>query len=288
MMSADPGVQRLDVWRLLNPAPFPGDSPNEQQARINFGLVVERTLAQQFPEYMARHPTEAMEPDEELLMMEFTFECVVSSMRTRAPSHRAFVESRDQHATYEYMRSLLQYLQWQDGGGRGRPWIMKSPVHLGNLATLLDVFPDATIVHCHRDPRVAVVSFCSLVESGRRMGSDDVDLHEIGADILQLLAQSMQRNLEDRERLGEERIIDVSYEQIRDDAEGVIADAYARAGRELSEEAISAMRSYQRRRPEGHFGRHEYAAERFGLTPEQIAAEFEEYWERFGAVAVMA
>jgi NAD(P)-dependent dehydrogenase (short-subunit alcohol dehydrogenase family) len=288
MMSADPGVQRLDVWRLLNPAPFPGDKAAEQQARINFGLVVERTLAQQFPDYMARHPTEAMEPDEELLMMEFSFECVVSSLRSRTPSHRAFVESRDQHTTYEYMHSLLQYLQWQDGGGRGRPWIMKSPVHLGNLPTLLDVFPDATIVHCHRDPRLAVVSFCSLLESSRRMGSDDVDLHEIGADMLAFLSGGMRRNLEARERLGEERIVDVSYERIRDDAMGVIEEVYMRAGRELTDAAQDAMLAYGRRRPEGHFGRHEYTAERFGLDPDRIAAAFEEYWDRFGAVGVTA
>jgi NAD(P)-dependent dehydrogenase (short-subunit alcohol dehydrogenase family) len=289
MMAADPGVQRLEVWKLLNPAPFPGEeAAGAPEGRINFGLVVERTLTQQFPDYMARHPTEAMEPDEELLLMEFSFECVVSSMRSRAPQHRAFVEGRDQHTTYRYMRSLLQYLQWQDGGGRGRPWIMKSPVHLGNLAVLLDVFPGATVVHCHRDPRIAVVSFCSLVESGRRMGSSEVELPEIGADILQLLAGSMRRSLADRERIGEERIIDVPYERIRDDAPGVIGEVYEHAGRELTAAAAAAIRAYEQRRPEGHFGRHEYSAERFGLTPEQIAVEFEEYWNRFSAMAVSA
>lgn len=283
MMSADPGVQRLDVWKLLNPAPFPGEQPGNPQPRIDFGLVVERILSQQFPDYMARHPTEACEPDEELLLMEMSFECVVSSLRSRAPSFREFVQAGSQQATYRFMRSMLQYLQWQDTerNGRGRPWIMKSPVHLGNLATLLEVFPDATIVHCHRDPRVVVPSFASLLESSRRMGSEQVDLPEIGADMLAFLSGEMRKNLADRKTLGEHRIIDVHYEQIRHNAQGVIAAVYAKAGKELTTEAAAAFAAYEARRPEGHFGEHEYTAERFGLTSEGIAAEFTEYYDRF-------
>jgi hypothetical protein len=179
------------------------------------------------------------------------------------------------------MRTMLQFLQWQDGGGRSRPWIMKSPVHLGNLATLLDVFPDATIVHCHRDPRVVVPSFASLLESSRRMGSEKVDLDEIGADMLGLLSRDMRRNLADRKAIGEERILDVQYQEIRDDARSVIARVYEQAGRELTPEASAAFADYDARRPEGHFGKHEYTAERFGLTGDRIAAEFADYYDRF-------
>ena len=285
MISADPLVQRLEVWKLLNPAPLPGEGASGPQQRINFGLVVERGLTTQFPDYMAAHPIEALEPDEEVLLMEMSFECVVSSLKTRAPQHRAFVEGRDPRPTYESTRALLQYLQWQDGGGRGRPWIMKSPLHIGNLPTLLDVFPDATVVHCHRDPRVAIVSFARLVEVSRRMASDDVDATEIGADTLDFLSRQIERNIVDRAQVGQERIVDVPYERIRDDPEMVIGEIYARAGRELTAEARDAMRKYAARRPEGHFGRHAYAADRYGLDPEKIGTAFADYCERFGAVA---
>ncbi len=281
MISADPGVQRLDVWKLFNPAPFPSERVVGPQGRINFALVVERVLATQFRDYMAAHPTEALEPDEEVLLMEMSFECVVSSLKSRAPQHRAFVECRDPRPTYEYMRAMLQYLQWQDGGGRGRPWIMKSPVHIGNLPTLLDVFPDATVVHCHRDPWVAVVSFASLVEASRRMGSDDVDLEEIGADMLDFLSGQMQRNIKHRAQVDEERIIDVPYERIRDDTEAVIEKIYSRVRRELTADSRDAMRAYAARRREGHFGRHAYTADRYGLDRGQIETAFADYSERF-------
>lgn len=285
MISADPQVQRLEVWKLLNPAPLPGEPARGPQERINFALLVERTLAKQFPDYMAAHPIEALEPDEEALLMEMSFECVVSSLKTRAPQHRAFVESRDPCPTYEYTREMLQYLQWQDGGGRGRPWIMKSPLHIGNLMTLLNVFPGATVVHCHRDPRVAIVSFASLVEASRRMTSDDVDATEIGGDVLDFLSRQIERNMLHRGQVGEEQIIDVPYERIRDTPEMVIGEIYACAGRKLTVGACDAMRRYAARRPEGHFGKHAYLADRYGLDGEMIGTAFADYWERFGRMA---
>ena len=41
-------------------------------------------------------------------------------------------------------------------------WVLKNPSHLGALPALLEVFPDALVVQCHRDPVEAVASACSL------------------------------------------------------------------------------------------------------------------------------
>jgi len=281
MMSADPGVQRLDLWRLLNPAPLPGEQPGVPQPRIDYALGVERQLTTQFPDFMARHPTEASEPDEELLLMEMTFQSVVSSLRTRVPSFREFVNHRSPEPMYAHIKAMLKYLQWQDGGGRGRPWIMKSPAHLGHFPTLLDTFPDATIVHCHRDPRIIVPSFASLLEAGRRMGSDTVDLHQVGADTLEYWSEQMRRNITDRRTVGKDRIVDVTYEQIRDDAASVIAEVYAHNGRAVTPEAAAAFADYEQRRPEGHFGGHTYTAEQYGLSDEVLDSEFADYLQSF-------
>jgi Sulfotransferase family len=288
MISADPAVQRLDVWRLLNPAPFPGERVGSPQSRILAALVVERTLATRFPDSMARHPIEALEPDEEVMLMEPSFECVVSTFRFRTPSPRRYIDSRDPRTAYEYMRSMLQYLQWQDGGGRGRPWIMKSPIHIGSIETLFELFPDATVVHCHRDPRKVIPSFSSLVEASRRIASDDVDLAELGGDMLEYWAVAIDRNLAAREQIDVSQIVDVPYDQIRDDAVGVIAKVYERAGCALAAEAETRMLAYESRRPENHWGRHQYDAERFGLTDEQIDARFAAYRERFRELSLSA
>ena len=56
MMASDPGAQRLEVWRLLNPAPFPRETELGTGGRLMFAQVVEKTIAQMFPDFMARHP----------------------------------------------------------------------------------------------------------------------------------------------------------------------------------------------------------------------------------------
>ncbi|WP_421793706.1 sulfotransferase family protein [Hydrocarboniphaga effusa] len=281
VMSADPGVQRLEFWRALNPAPFPGEKPGDPAARIEAGLLVENTLSTLFPGWMARHPMEAREPDEELHIMDMSFECVIAWLFSRVPSYYAYIQRCDPRPTYRLLHAMLQYLQWQDGGGRGRPWIMKSPVHIGDLATLIETFPDAVIVHCHRDPKKVIPSFASLIEEGRRMGSDRVDPVEIGRDMFMHWADQIDRNLSAREKLPSDRIIDVRFEDIRSDVIGVIRRIYESAGRTVTPDAISGFESYDARRPEHHWGRYEYTAEHYGLNLDEIDERFTEYRRRF-------
>lgn len=281
MMSADPGVQRLEVWRGFFPAPLPGTAGVTPDPRIALAEEMERTFMALSPELMASHALEAREPDEECWLLEMTFESDLASHKSRAPSHRAWTAERSQLKPYRYMRDLLKYLQWQDGGGRGRPWILKSPLHIGQTPTLFEVFPDATLVFCHRDPRTVIPSYCSVMEANRRIYSDFVDLVEIGDDFMRYWGREITRHLAARRELGEAAIVDVYYEDIRDRPEEVIARAYARAGRELTPLAKQAFADYAARRPEGHFGQHNYTMERYGLSRTLIDATFAEYRERF-------
>lgn len=281
VMSADPGVQRLEFWKTINPAPFPGEEPGKPEARIQAGLLVENTLATQFPGWMARHPMEALEPDEELHIMDMSFECVISWLFSRVPSYYQYISHCDSRPTYQILHAMLQYLQWQQGGGQGRPWIMKSPVHIGELPVLLETFPDAVVVHCHREPRNVIPSFASLIEEGRKMGSDQVDPLEIGRDMLSHWAGEVDKNLLARESLPEDRIIDVQFEEVVADVSQVIERIYQRAGRELSDEAVAAFRDYEARRPQGHWGSYDYSAAHYGLSADAIDDRFAEYRRRF-------
>ena len=45
-----------------------------------------------------------------------------------------------------------------------RPLVLKSPMHMGKIATLLDMFPKARFVHIHRDPYTVFQSNLHLIE----------------------------------------------------------------------------------------------------------------------------
>ena len=60
-------------------------------------------------------------------------------------------------------------------------WVLKSPVHVSALPTLLAVYPDARLAITHRDPLTVLASLTSLVATLRWAHSDRVDFAEIGA-----------------------------------------------------------------------------------------------------------
>jgi len=233
---------------------------------------------------MARHPMEAHEPDEDLWLMELTFDAPVASHRLHLPNHRKWIADR-QESAYAYMRTALQYLQWQDGGGRGRPWVLKSPMHIGQVAALHGLFPDATFVQCHRDVCTVLGSYCSLIEVARGMNSDVVDLPALGPDFAHFWGGYTSRNLEARASIPDLDIYDVDYKQIRDDINGVVAEIYRRAGRSITDQARAAFDAYNARRPEGHFGAHEYKPTRWGVTPDLVGECFGAYLAEFPELA---
>lgn len=282
VMSGDPGVQRLEVWRLLNPAPFPDEAPGKPEGRIAFAKVVEDTFRTQFPGWMARHPMEAEEPDEELFIMEMSFESSVSAMLARAPTFREFSMSCDPRPTYKILFEMMQYLQWQDGGARGRPWIMKSPVHVGYLDTLFEFFPDATVVHCHRDPVKTVPSFATTIHELRRTTTDDIDPVEVGREWFDYWARLTDRYLQVRDTLPLDQIVNATFEEICADPIAVIGRVYEKAGRELTEDAIAGCRDYDNRRPANHWGAYDYTLEEYGLEAGEIRQRFAEYLKLFG------
>lgn len=281
VMSSDPHVQRLEFWRTIFPAPFPDEEPGNPKARKEAALMVEDALSTNFPGWMARHPMEALEPDEELHIMDMSFDCMISWLFSRVPSFYQYMSDCDPTPTYDILYSMLQYLQWQDGGSRGRPWIMKSPVHLGDLPTLLNTFPDAVLVHCHRDPRKVIPSFASLIEEARKIGSDTVDPLEIGQDMFDYWADQMDRYMAAVDDLPEDRILHVQFEDTVADVIEVIGRVYKKAGRSLTPEAVAAFKEYEQRRPDKHWGSYSYTAEQYGLSLAAIDQRFAKYNRRF-------
>ena len=281
VLSADPQVQRMDYWRVINPAPFPDEEPGHPKGRVEAALAVERMLTTQFPGWMARHPTEALQPDEELHLMQGSFECMISWLFARAPAYYDYISRCDQRPMYRHLHAQMQYLQWQDGGARGRPWIMKSPVHINALDVLLETFPDAVLVHCHRDLQKVLPSFASLIEEARKIGSDQVDPRIVGSEMFEYWATALDRYLIVRDQLPADRILDVQFEEVVNDIVGVIRRVYDCASRVLTPAALTAFKACDASRPEHHWGAYTYSAASYGYTPELIDRRFTEYRRRF-------
>lgn len=284
VIAADPGIQSLPLWQALHPAPL--GPPGEPDTRIALADEMSELTAQYFPDVMTAHPMRTHEPEEEVLLLQLSFRTFANAWFFRAPSYLKWLIAADPTPAFHDLKRALQYLQWSDGGRRGRPWVLKSPCHLGSLDVVFRKFPGATVVHCHRDPREAVPSLARLVEVFRlSRGISHVDGPELGRFLNGFCAQLWQTNLEQRTTLDESRILDMRYESIRDDILPLVQQVYANRGTPLEDTAAKAMVGWEQENPQHRFGRHTYTLEQFGLSDDIVDRAFAGYRDRFPFMA---
>jgi Sulfotransferase family len=284
LLSADPGVQRLDYWRLLNPAPLPGVPAQADDPRIAIARQMVALMQQAAPEFLAGHPFFADQPDEDTFLQLFTFTTVLMYHLHPAQGYLDWLKTQSLRGTYVYVKRLLQYLQWQDGGKRGRPLIMKSPLHVGHLDLLSELYPHATFVFTHRAYHEAIASYCRLVEMGWRLKMNAIDTRSLGAFAAAFWSGELRKHVAQRKALGARvDVYDVRYEELCSDPMPVIREIYRRAGRTLTPQAISAMQAWERNNPAGHYGTFRYRLEDYGLTRAGIDAAFGEFDRYFGS-----
>ena len=289
MLATSPNVQKAFLWQLLNPARFPDAIPGQPDPRRTaaaMGDGIGGAEASSSKALQAAHELVAEQVEEELVLFDYVLDESVRGFNHVLPLffYEEWVPGKDREAdreAYRYLRTLFQYLQWQDGGRRDRPWILKCVSHLAHLDSLLEFFPKATIVHCHRDPRNSVPSFVKLMEVMWEFKTN-VDKKVIGLKCFEWCSAAISRYLEARDRLGlDGRIVDVKYEHIRDDVMSVMRRVYERAGLELTNEAEQAMLEWEQKNEQGKHGAHVYSLEEYGLSEELIDRAFADYISRF-------
>jgi hypothetical protein len=282
MIAADPLMQKLPLWRLLYPvqAPTPGPG-SDVERRIAATEAFVEALRTRSPALYAAHPMVAREPDEEYFGMELSFLAHLNTSSFHTPSYEAWLDAQDFNPWYFWLRRLLQYVQYSEQAG-AHPWALKAPHHLGYLPLLRAYFPDVTVVHCHRDPLVAVASFCALLHASRVTTSDRVNPADIGRYALRAYSRRLSAYLRDRPAMeNTNRFVDVSYQEVVHDAAAVIRRGYAAAGLELDETRLQAMRDWDATNEQHKHGRHKYSLADFGLSAAEVAAVFKTYTTRF-------
>ncbi len=283
LLSSDPRLRGLRSWEAVAPSPpLSGRDRRRQQAR-----ATERVLRYLAPDFFAVHPVESEAPEEDVLLLDHTLLSTVAESTLRVPSFAAWLRTQDQSPAYAMERELLQSLWWQEPAPRAQDpavarWVVKTPHHLEFLDDLLAEFPDAVVVHTHRDPLTTVASFCSMIAHGRGIMSDEVDPHDVGRQWLDTTARMVANAMATRERVGGERFIDVRYQDLLADPVGVVTSITAKAGLPPDDGATRAIEARRAASGQHRFGRHDYDLTDFGLTRDELRSAFAGYRAAFG------
>ena len=284
VLASDPRFACAYGWEVGEPAPRPGWDPTAPDPRIPDAEAREEQTRTFATELFAIHPTYVHEAEEEIVFLADAFLSHIPEASCDVPRYRSWIDTQDFAPAYRWLRRMLQLLQWQkrQRGEDPRPFVLKTPAHLGYLDTLLAEFPDAHIVHTHRDPIDVIPSGASLNTTLWRTHCDAVDPHDVGRQWIERMGWSCDRAVAAREHISAAQVTDVAFVDAVADPIGTAANVLGAVDLDLTDDAVVAMEAWiaQDRKRET-LPVHRYSAADFGLTPEQIRERFADYTARY-------
>ncbi len=278
LLGADPHNQVLEYWMASAPRPRP---PRDEWSSHPLFKKAERELATMYwldPSLKAVHLMTADGPEECRHLLQQGFADDTFACNATIPSYSEWYAGCDMRPVYEQHKRLLQLIGSTDSG---RVWLLKYPVHMGNLRTVLQVYPDARFVQTHRDPTKVIPSVCSLVAGWQAMAEEDFDRIELGRWQLELWSSRLNDGVAVRRELDDGRFFDLHFDDVQSDPVAAVRRMYEHFDISMSEEGEERMRAWRQENPPGKYGRHEYTAADFGLDDRVMLDAFAPYLEHF-------
>lgn len=274
MMSLDSQFRCLRLWEQTKPCPPPSiESEFDDPRRIAAAEFVEQLS----PEAKALHlwDMDATMEDTELLGMAFHGQGYTLPVY----GYHKWWRHADLVPTYLYHRRVVKLLQSQ------RPpnlWLFKAPHHMFHLEAIVAAYPDVRFVMTHRDPAKVVPSYVSTVNSFFPPADGQRDMHRLGREVSEHLRDGMRNTTAARERLGEDRFIDVHHHELVADPFATLRRVYEFLDLPWSHGFERSLAEWQQGNRPGAHGVHRYSAEEFGLSSKQIREDYDFYIRRFG------
>ncbi|EKX60314.1 sulfotransferase [Streptomyces ipomoeae] len=268
------------TWEVARPVPPPAAATYDTDPRID-EVQAELDMSNQLvPDLMKFHPVGARLAQECVRITASDFRSMTFPAQYRIPGYmRWLLNEADMAPAYRWHRSFLQHLQV---GERPRRWLLKAPAHTWHLPALLAEYPDAVLIHAHRDPLRVIVSVSELVTYLRAAVSEGRTHAETASEYIEPLLDALARSEQARANglLAPGRVIDIRYREFVADPLRTIREIYERLGTSLSATAEQAMRRFLAAHPADTGPRYNFGST--GLDAEALRDRVRGYQERFG------
>ncbi|RDH79642.1 sulfotransferase [Mycolicibacterium moriokaense] len=273
MMSLDPQFRCLRGWEQSRPCPPPRTNTEADDPRRIAAAEFNKELPAE-AKALHLYDLDATMEDTELLGMAFHGQGYTLPVY----GYHAWWRHTDMRPTYQYHRRVVKLLASE------RPpnlWLFKAPHHMFHPEAIVAAYPDVRFVMTHRDPAKVVPSYVSTVNlffpppHGRR------DMHRLGREVSEHLRDGMINTIAARDRLGEDRFIDVHHHDLVADPLATLRRVYAFLELPCTDAFLQSVTRWQAGNKPGAHGVHRYTAEEFGLAPEQIRKDYDFYIDRF-------
>ncbi|MGV9668255.1 sulfotransferase family protein [Nocardia niigatensis] len=272
LLAADPQHQALEMWLADFPQPRPprdtwDDNPVYQA--VDKGFAQHRI---ENPEFMGVHYMTAAEVEECWQLLRQTVKSISYESLAYLPSYSEWLRKQDWTDAYARHKKNLQLI----GLGDNRRWVLKNPSHLFALDALMKVYPDALIIQTHRDPVTIVGSSCSLSEQATQGWSTTFVGEKIGESQLELWSRGLREFNTARARYNPDQFLDIEFDELRADPFATVEKIYSAFGLDYTDSARGAMTALDEESKSGDRKPvHKYSLADYGLTEDQVRAEFQ-------------
>ena len=274
LLAAHPQSRTPLYWELMQPCPAVDPRTVKTQKLIRKTKLANRIHHYLAPGFNRAHCMPAEKPEECLHLFENAGMGTTAFFITEARSFAWWLLDHDIGPGYRFYEYQLKLLNWLRPGRR---WVLKWPYHLWHLDALLEVFPDATVIHIHRDPREAIPSVCSLAALAREPFCERIDNAALGQFWIDYNEAGLERGLASRAKAGPGQIIDVGYADLKTDPSAVIERIRDAVDLEPGDAWLSALPTGRQKKQAQHDERHQYALSQFGLDAHSIRRRFAGY-----------
>jgi hypothetical protein len=278
LLASHPTARVPLFWELRHPCPTLDPrctDPRRQIRKVYVQGKIHRWLA---PGFNVVHPMEAKKPEECLHLFDKACTGTTVFFITEAESFAWWLLDHGIEHGYDFFKIQLQLLNWLRPG---RQWVLKWPYHLWHLDTLLKTFPDAAVIHLHRDPCEAIPSVCSLAAAARAPFCESIDHKALGKFWLDYCEAGLKRGLAAQRNNGAVQVINIRCQDLKQNPLSVIHQIQRTINLGESEAWTRPLRAetrgFQKKGPHHHH----YSAAQFGLDPDQIHERFAGYIENY-------
>ena len=274
LIASHPNVRAPLFWELRHPCPTVNPRTTDPKRQIRKVQLASKIHSYLVPGFSNVHPLEAEKPEECLHLFDKACAGTTPFFISEAKSFAWWLLDHGLQHGYDFYKIQLQLLNWLRPGQR---WVLKWPYHLWHLDTLMKTFPDATIIHLHRNPGEAIPSVCNLAALARSSFCESIDNEALGNFWLDYYETGLARGFAAREEADANQVIDIRFPDLKKNPLSVIdqiQNTISLGGFDAWTESLQAdSRAMEKKVP----GRRHCAPTQFGLDPNEIRERFDKY-----------
>lgn len=273
ILASAPNAQAPANWLCSFPMPRP---PRDTWPSIELFQMVDKAMQamnESAPDLKKGHLFGAAETEECNRILSHSFSTYALRALPYTPSYGEWLIRQNLTGAYQRHKRVLQLIGYQNQN----TWVLKDPLYMPFIDTILKLYPDACIVQACREPSEAIASVCNVMHTFSGPYQKNIDKHEFGRRTAEDYAYMMDRFMALRAGLNPKQFLDVSYLDIVSDPVSLAKRIYKHFDIDVGTDGEANLKQWLVGNPKDRFGQHSYTLEEYGLSRETVNERYAKY-----------